>query len=201
VKLVQLVKLYRNGVPFKMSKRAGTFVTLSDLIHEVGSDVVRFVMLTRKNDAPLDFDLEKVLDQSKDNPVFYVQYAHARVCSVLRKAAETDIDISDQNLISADLSQNNHQVELRLIKKLAEWPRLVKVSAKTNEPHRVAFYLYELAGDFHSLWNKGNDEKRLRFIQEDKTIALAKLALARSVAIVISSGLSILGVEAVSEMR
>lgn len=201
VKLVQLVKLYRNGVPFKMSKRAGTFVTLSDLIHEVGSDVVRFVMLTRKNDAPLDFDLEKVLDQSKDNPVFYVQYAHARVCSVLRKAVEADIDISDQNLISADLSQNNHQVELRLIKKLAEWPRLVKVSAKTNEPHRVAFYLYELAGDFHSLWNKGNDEKRLRFIQEDKTIALAKLALARSVAIVISSGLSILGVEAVSEMR
>ena len=201
VKLVQLVKLYRNGVPFKMSKRAGTFVTLSDLIHEVGSDVVRFVMLTRKNDAPLDFDLEKVLDQSKDNPVFYVQYAHARVCSVLRKAAEADIDISDQNLISADLSQNNHQVELRLIKKLAEWPRLVKVSAKTNEPHRVAFYLYELAGDFHSLWNKGNDEKRLRFIQEDKTIALAKLALARSVAIVVSSGLSILGVEAVSEMR
>jgi arginyl-tRNA synthetase len=201
VKLVQLVKLYRNGVPFKMSKRAGTFVTLSDLIHEVGSDVVRFVMLTRKNDAPLDFDLEKVLDQSKDNPVFYVQYAHARVCSVLRKAAEADIDISDQNLISADLSQNNHQVELRLIKKLAEWPRLVKVSVKTNEPHRVAFYLYELAGDFHSLWNKGNDEKRLRFIQEDKTIALAKLALARSVAIVISSGLSILGVEAVSEMR
>lgn len=201
VKLVQLVKLYRNGVPFKMSKRAGTFVTLSDLIQEVGSDVVRFVMLTRKNDAPLDFDLEKVLDQSKDNPVFYVQYAHARVCSVLRKAVEADLDVSDQNLASADLSQNNHQVELRLIKKLAEWPRLVQVSAKTNEPHRVAFYLYELAGDFHSLWNKGNDEKRLRFIQEDTTIALAKLALARSVAIVISSGLSILGVEAVSEMR
>ncbi len=201
VKLVQLVKLYRNGVPFKMSKRAGTFVTLSDLIQEVGSDVVRFVMLTRKNDAPLDFDLEKVLDQSKDNPVFYVQYAHARVCSVLRKAVEADIDVSDQNLASADLSQNNHRVELRLIKKLAEWPRLVQVSAKTNEPHRVAFYLYELAGDFHSLWNKGNDEKRLRFIQEDTTIALAKLALARSVAIVISSGLSILGVEAVSEMR
>ena len=201
VKLVQLVKLYRNGVPFKMSKRAGTFVTLSDLIQEVGSDVVRFVMLTRKNDAPLDFDLEKVLEQSKDNPVFYVQYAHARVCSVLRKAEEADIDISDQNLASADLSQNNHQVELRLVKKLAEWPRLVHVSAKTNEPHRVAFYLYELAGDFHSLWNKGNDDKGLRFIQEDKTTALAKLALARAVAIVISSGLSILGVEAVSEMR
>jgi arginyl-tRNA synthetase len=201
VKLVQLVKLYRNGVPFKMSKRAGTFVTLSDLIQEVGSDVVRFVMLTRKNDAPLDFDLEKVLEQSKDNPVFYVQYAHARVCSVLRKAEEADIDISDQNLASADLSQNNHQVELRLVKKLAEWPRLVHVSAKTNEPHRVAFYLYELAGDFHSLWNRGNDDKGLRFIQEDKTTALAKLALARAVAIVISSGLSILGVEAVSEMR
>ena len=201
VKLVQLVKLYRNGVPFKMSKRAGTFVTLSDLIQEVGSDVVRFVMLTRKNDAPLDFDLEKVLEQSKDNPVFYVQYAHARVCSVLRKAEEANIDISDQNLASADLSQNNHQVELRLVKKLAEWPRLVHVSAKTNEPHRVAFYLYELAGDFHSLWNRGNDDKGLRFIQEDKTTALAKLALARAVAIVISSGLSILGVEAVSEMR
>jgi len=201
VKLVQLVKLYRNGVPFKMSKRAGTFVTLSDLIQEVGSDVVRFVMLTRKNDAPLDFDLEKVLEQSKDNPVFYVQYAHARVCSVLRKAEEVDIDISDQNLASADLSQNNHQVELRLVKKLAEWPRLVQVSAKTNEPHRIAFYLYELAGDFHSLWNRGNDDNGLRFIQEDKTTALAKLALARAVAIVISSGLSILGVEAVSEMR
>ena len=201
VKLVQLVKLYRNGVPFKMSKRAGTFVTLSDLIQEVGSDVVRFVMLTRKNDAPLDFDLEKVLEQSKDNPVFYVQYAHARVCSVLRKAEEANIDISDQNLASADLSQNNHQVELRVVKKLAEWPRLVHVSAKTNEPHRVAFYLYELAGDFHSLWNRGNDDKGLRFIQEDKTTALAKLALARAVAIVISSGLSILGVEAVSEMR
>jgi len=201
VKLVQLVKLYRNGVPFKMSKRAGTFVTLSDLIQEVGSDVVRFVMLTRKNDAPLDFDLEKVLEQSKDNPVFYVQYAHARVCSVLRKAQEVGIDVSDQNLASSELSLNNHQVELRLIKKLAEWPRLVQVSAKTNEPHRIAFYLYELAGDFHSLWNRGNDDKGLRFIQEDKTIALAKLALARAVAIVISSGLSILGVEAVSEMR
>ena len=201
VKLVQLVKLYRNGVPFKMSKRAGTFVTLSDLIQEVGSDVVRFVMLTRKNDAPLDFDLEKVLEQSKDNPVFYVQYAHARVCSVLRKAQEVGIDVSDQNLASSELSLNNHQVELRLIKKLAEWPRLVQVSAKTNEPHRIAFYLYELAGDFHSLWNRGNDDKGLRFIQEDKTTALAKLALARAVAIVISSGLSILGVEAVSEMR
>jgi len=201
VKLVQLVKLYRNGVPFKMSKRAGTFVTLSDLIKEVGSDVVRFVMLTRKNDAPLDFDLEKVLEQSKDNPVFYVQYAHARVCSVLRKAKEVGIDVSDQRLASSDLSLNNHQVELRLIKKLAEWPRLVQVSAKTNEPHRIAFYLYELAGDFHSLWNRGNDDKGLRFIQEDKTTALAKLALARAVAIVISSGLSILGVEAVSEMR
>jgi len=201
VKLVQLVKLYRNGVPFKMSKRAGTFVTLSDLIQEVGSDVVRFVMLTRKNDAPLDFDLEKVLEQSKDNPVFYVQYAHARVCSVLRKAQEVGIDVSDQNLASSELSLNNHQVELRLIKKLAEWPRLVQVSAKTNEPHRIAFYLYELAGDFHSLLNRGNDDKGLRFIQEDKTTALAKLALARAVAIVISSGLSILGVEAVSEMR
>ena len=201
VKLVQLVKLYRNGVPFKMSKRAGTFVTLSDLIKEVGSDVVRFVMLTRKNDAPLDFDLEKVLEQSKDNPVFYVQYAHARVCSVLRKAQEVGIDVSDQNLASSELCLNNHQVELRLVKKLAEWPRLVQVSAKTNEPHRIAFYLYELAGDFHSLWNRGNDDKGLRFIQEDKTTALAKLALARAVAIVISSGLSILGVEAVSEMR
>ena len=202
IKLTQLVKLYKNGEPFKMSKRAGTFVTLRDVVEQVGPDVTRFVMLTRKNDAPLDFDFDKVLEQSKDNPVFYVQYANARVHSVLRKAREAGIDVSDATLAQADLSGMTHESELAVARKLAEWPRLVEIAARTNEPHRVAFYLYELASDLHALWNKGNDLPELRFLQEGNAAASqSKIALARAVSVVISAGLGILGVTPVEEMR
>ncbi|MBM2320719.1 MULTISPECIES: arginine--tRNA ligase [Marivita] len=202
IKLTQLVKLYKNGEPFKMSKRAGTFVTLSDVVAEVGPDVTRFVMLTRKNDAPLDFDFDKVLEQSKDNPVFYVQYAVARVNSVLRKATEAGVQVDDATLAGIDLSDMAHDSELAVARKLAEWPRLIEIAARTNEPHRVAFYLYELASDLHALYNKGNDVPELRFLQEGNTEASqAKIALARSVSVVISAGLGILGVTPVEEMR
>ncbi|NOC82661.1 arginine--tRNA ligase [Ruegeria sp. HKCCD6428] len=202
IKLTQLVKLWKNGEPFKMSKRAGNFVTLRDVVDQVGPDVTRFVMLTRKNDAPLDFDFDKVLEQSRENPVFYVQYAHARVMSVLRRAAEAGIDATDTTLRGADLASLDHPAELTVAKKLAEWPRLVEIAARTNEPHRVAFYLYELAGDFHALWNKGNDETQLRFIQDgDVATSQSKIALARAVSVVISAGLGILGVTPAQEMR
>mgnify|MGYP000176164556 CR=1 FL=1 len=202
IKLTQLVRLYKNGEPFKMSKRAGTFVTLRDVVDQVGPDVTRFVMLTRKNDAPLDFDFDKVLEQSKDNPVFYVQYANARVHSVLRKAAEAGIDVSDATLADIDLSGMTHDSELAVARKLAAWPRLVEIAARTNEPHRVAFYLYELASDLHALYNKGNDVPDLRFLQEgNTTVSQAKIALARAVSVVISAGLGILGVTPVEEMR
>ncbi|AAV95754.1 arginine--tRNA ligase [Ruegeria pomeroyi] len=202
IKLCQLVKLWKNGEPFKMSKRAGNFVTLRDVVDQVGADVTRFVMLTRKNDAPLDFDFDKVLEQSRENPVFYVQYAHARVSSVLRRAAEAGIDTSDTALRAADLGLLGHEAELAVMRKLAEWPRLVEIAARTNEPHRIAFYLYELAGDFHALWNRGNDVSELRFIQDgDEGTSQAKIALARSVAVVISAGLAILGVTPAEEMR
>ncbi|WP_171231478.1 arginine--tRNA ligase [Ruegeria sp. HKCCA4812] len=202
IKLTQLVKLWKNGEPFKMSKRAGNFVTLRDVVDQVGPDVTRFVMLTRKNDAPLDFDFDKVLEQSRENPVFYVQYAHARVMSVLRRAAEAGIDATDATLRGADLASLDHPAELTVAKKLAEWPRLVEIAARTNEPHRVAFYLYELAGDFHALWNKGNDETQLRFIQDgDVATSQSKIALARAVSVVISAGLGILGVTPAQEMR
>ena len=194
IKLVQLVKLFRNGVPLKMSKRSGTFVTLRDVVEQVGADVTRFVMLTRKNDAPLDFDFDKVLEQSKDNPVFYVQYAHARVRSVLRKA-------EDQGIALTDTPNLTDPAELAVAKKLADWPRQVEIAAKSHEPHRIAFYLYELASDFHALWNKGNDNEGLRFLQEDHAASAAKIALPRAVAVVISSGLGILGVTPAEEMR
>ncbi|MBQ0750409.1 MAG: arginine--tRNA ligase [Roseovarius sp.] len=202
IKLCQLVKLYKNGEPFKMSKRAGTFVTLRDVVDQVGADVTRFVMLTRKNDAPLDFDFDKVLEQSKDNPVFYVQYANARVNSVLRKAAEAGIAVDDATLAGADLSGLTHEAELAVARKIAEWPRLVEIAGRTNEPHRVAFYLYDLASDLHALWNRGNDDASLRFIQEgDVATSQAKIALARAVTVVISAGLGILGVTPAEEMR
>jgi arginyl-tRNA synthetase len=202
IKLTQLVKLFKNGEPFKMSKRAGTFVTLRDVVDQVGPDVTRFVMLTRKNDAMLDFDFDKVLEQSRENPVFYVQYAHARVSSVMRKATEAGIATDDAVLRQADLTKLDHEAELALLRKLAEWPRLVETAARSNEPHRVAFYLYELAGDFHGLWNRGNDTPALRFLQEDDAAtSQAKIALARSVAIVIAAGLGILGVTPAQEMR
>ncbi len=202
IKLTQLVRLFKNGEPFKMSKRAGTFVTLRDVVDQVGPDVTRFVMLTRKNDASLDFDFDKVLEQSRENPVFYVQYAHARVMSVLRKAAEAGIAVDDAVLARADLSGLTHEAELAVAKKLAEWPRLIEIAVRTNEPHRVAFYLYELAGEFHGLWNRGNDVPALRFLQEgDSDTSQAKIALARAVSVVIASGLGILGVNPVQEMR
>jgi arginyl-tRNA synthetase len=195
IKFIQLVKLFRNGEPFKMSKRAGTFVTLRDVVEQAGADVTRFVMLTRKNDAPLDFDFAKVLEQSKDNPVFYVQYAHARVRSVLRKAAEMGVALTDTPLLE-------DPAEFEVARKLAEWPRLVEIAARGHEPHRIAFYLYELASDFHALWNKGNDVPSLRFLQDgDPVRSAAKIALPRAVAIVISTGLGILGVTPAEEMR
>jgi arginyl-tRNA synthetase len=202
IKLTQLVKLYQNGEPFKMSKRAGTFITLRDVVDQVGPDVTRFHMLTRKNDAPLDFDFAKVLEQSKDNPVFYVQYAHARVNSVLRKAADAGIAVDDAALAAADLSGLTHPSELAVARKIAEWPRLVEIAAKGHEPHRIAFYLYDLASDFHALWNRGNDDASLRFLQsDDSATTQAKIALIRAVAIVISHGLGILGVTPAQEMR
>ncbi len=201
IKLIQLVKLYKNGEPFKMSKRAGTFVTLRDVVEQAGADVTRFVMLTRKNDAALDFDFDKVLEQSKDNPVFYVQYANARVNSVLRRARDAGVAVDDATLAAADLTHLGHEAELTMAKKIAEWPRLVEIAARNNEPHRVAFYLYELASDLHGLWNRGNDDASLRFVQEDAGVTQAKIALARAVSVVISAGLGILGVTPVEEMR
>jgi len=195
VKLCQLVRLFKDGAPFKMSKRAGTFVSLRDVVDLVGPDVTRFVMLTRKNDAPLDFDFARVLEQSKDNPVFYVQYAHARVRSVLRKAEAAGIVLTDH----ADLQD---QAEIAVARKLAEWPRLVEIAARTHEPHRIAFYLYELASEFHALWNRGNEKPQLRFLQDgDNAASAQKIALPRAVGVVISAGLGILGVTPVEEMR
>ncbi len=202
VKLTQLVKLYKNGEPFKMSKRAGTFVTLRDVVDAVGKDVTRFHMLTRKNDAPLDFDFDKVTEQSKDNPVFYVQYAHARIKSVMRKAIEAGVDVSDAALAGADMTKASHDAEINVAKKVAEWPRLVEIAAKSHEPHRIAFYLYDLASDLHGLWNRGNDDLSLRFLQDgDNDTTQSKIALIRAVSVVIASGLGILGVTPAEEMR
>ena len=202
IKLTQLVRLFKNGEPFKMSKRAGTFITLRNLVEQVGADATRFVMLTRKNDAPLDFDFAKVLEQTKENPVFYVQYAHARISSVLRKAIAANIAVDDKTLNSADLSALTDISEYKLASKLAEFPRLIEISARNNEPHRIAFYLYDLASEFHALWNKGNDHPDLRFLQESNVAtSQSKIALIRATAVVISSGLGILGVTPAQEMR
>ncbi|MDT2032062.1 arginine--tRNA ligase [Planktomarina sp.] len=202
IKLTQLVKLFKNGEPFKMSKRAGTFVTLRDLVDQVGADATRFVMLTRKNDAPLDFDFDKVMEQTKENPVFYVQYAHARICSVLRKAQLAEVAVDDADLRASDLAGLTDTAELALAAKLAEFPRLIEIAARSNEPHRIAFYLYDLASEFHALWNKGNEQPELRFLQEDNLAASqAKIALIRATAVVISNGLGILGVQPAQEMR
>ena len=201
IKLCQLVKLYQNGEPFKMSKRAGNFVMLRDLVEQVGPDVTRFVMLTRKNDAALDFDFQKVLEQSRENPVFYVQYAHARIKSVIRKAEELDIDISDRDLSETNLTGLTHSSELSLIKKIAEWPRLVEVAARLYEPHRIAFYLFDLSSQLHAHWSKGSDNPDLRFLHNDNLVKTqSKIALARAVSIVISSGLAILGVKPAEKM-
>ena len=198
VKLVQLVKTLRNGEPVKLSKRAGNIVLLSDVVEEVGAGATRFHMLTRKNDAPLDFDFALVRAQSRENPVFYVQYAHARVRSALRRAAEAGIDLSP----APDLSLLTDAAEVALARKIGEWPRLVEIAARGHEPHRIAFYLYELASEFHALWNRGNDVPALRFVQEDAPDASrAKLALARATGRTIAAGLGVLGVEPLDEMR
>ena len=204
IKVVNLVKLYKNGEPFKMSKRAGTFVTLRDVVDEVGRDPVRFMMLYRKNNEQLDFDFAKVTEQSKDNAVFYVQYAHARAASIFRNAAEQmpGLDLSQKALENADLSKLTDPGEIDLIKRLGAFPRLVEGAAKAHEPHRVAFYLYDLASALHGQWSRGNDSPHLRFIQSNDGLAtLARLALIAATKAVITSGLRVLGVEAPDAMR
>jgi arginyl-tRNA synthetase len=197
VKICQLVQLYDDGKPFKMSKRAGTFVTLRDVVDEVGKDIVRFMMLTRRNDQTIDFDFKKVVEQSRDNMVWYVQYAHARACSVLRHGEAAGFGVD-----TADLSALADPAELALIRLLASWPRQVEAAAEAHEPHRVAFFLNDVAAGFHGLWNKGKDETALRFIQESDPVGTrARLALVKAVAVVIASGLDVFGVTAIEEMR
>jgi arginyl-tRNA synthetase len=204
VKLCALVNLLQGGQPVKMSKRAGNFVTLRDVIDEVGRDVVRFIMLTRRNDQPLDFDFAKVTEQSKDNPVFYVQYAHARAASVLRLGAEQfpPAELASESLADSRLAQLVAPEELSLIKRLAGWPRLVESASETHEPHRIAFYLQDLAAEFHMLWNKGKEEPSLRFlIAEEPELTKARLALVQGIKHVIASGLRVFGVDPAEEMR
>jgi arginyl-tRNA synthetase len=208
VKIVQLVKLLRNGEPVKMSKRSGEFVTLREVVDEVGSDAVRFMMLFRKNDAVLDFDLAKVLEQSKDNPVFYVQYGHARGHSVFKNAREVIPDLPGETaaraafLGDAAVERLTDPAELSLLRQLALYPRLIDTAAAAHEPHRIAFYLYDLASEFHALWTRGRDLPYLRFIiKNDAEITKARLALVQGVVSVLASGLAVLGVDAPDEMR
>jgi len=208
VKIVQLVRLLRNGEPVKMSKRSGDFVTLREVVDEVGSDAVRFMMLFRKNDAVLDFDLAKVIEQSKDNPVFYVQYGHARGHSIFRNAREVFPDLPEATvariefLKDATVERLTDPAELDLLRRLALFPRIVEAAALAHEPHRVAFYLYDLASEFHALWTRGRDLPHLRFIiNNDAEITKARLAMVQGVVSVLASGLAILGVTAPDEMR
>ncbi len=203
VLLCQLVKLYRNGEPVKMSKRSGDFVTLREVVDEVGRDSVRFMMLYRKNSEPLDFDFAKVTEQSKDNPVFYVQYAHARCMSVFRQAKEAfpDLDVDSLDLAAAADKITDDQ-EIQLIAKIAEYPRLIEAAAQSQEPHRLAFYLYDLASFFHAHWNKGKEQPDLRFVNDkNRELSIARLGLVRAVASVLKSGLAITGTAAPEEMR
>ncbi len=204
IKICQLVRLFRGGEPVKMSKRAGTFVTLREVVDEVGPGPVRFMMLYRKNDAPLDFDFAKVTEQSRDNPVFYVQYAHARACSVLRNVRGTfpDLDPEEGTLAESDLSLLKDEAETALIRRIAQFPRLVEAAALAHEPHRIGFYLYDLAGDFHGLWNRGKDLPQLRFIYEsDRELTRARVALVAATKRVLALGLGILGVHAMHELH
>lgn len=204
VRLCQMVRLLRDGKLVKMSKRAGDYVTLKEVIEEVGRDVVRFIMLTRKNDAQLDFDFSAVVEQSKDNPVFYVQYAHARCQSVLRNAAAELPGVADEldKLDLDGLAGLKAPEEMALIRRLASWPRAVESAAAAHEPHRIAFFLQDIAAEFHGLWNRGNEDERLRFIRPlDRDLTRARLALVTSVATVIASGLAVMGVEPLDEMR
>jgi arginyl-tRNA synthetase len=201
VRLCQIVHLFKDGQPYKMSKRAGTFVTLRDVLDEVGSDIVRFIMLTRKNDAGLDFDFAKVTEQSKDNPVFYVQYAYARIQSVFEKAKTELTDFDSALINNADLSLLSDETEISLIKKMAQFPRLIEQATESAEPHRIAFYLQDLASLFHGLWNKGGEHKNLKFvISENPNTTYARLAMIRAVSYVIEASLKILGVQALMHM-
>jgi arginyl-tRNA synthetase len=208
IKIVQLVRLLRGGQPVKMSKRAGEFVTLREVVEEVGSDPVRFMMLFRKNDAVLDFDLAKVIEQSRDNPVFYVQYGHARGNSVFRNAREVLPELPEgaaerrQLLADAPLARLEDPAEIAILKRIALYPRLLEAAAAAHEPHRIAFYLYDLASEFHAQWTRGKDLPHLRFIiQDDPQLTLARLALVQGIVIILASGLNLLGVKAPEEMR
>ena len=205
VKSCNLVKLKRGNVPVKMSKRSGEFVTLSEVVDEVGKAAMRFMMLTRKSDAPLDFDFALVKEKSRDNPVFYVQYAHARICSVVRQAKElgfTPKNLTDEELCKADISLLTDSAEHALIRQIAAYPRLLLAAAEAGEPHRIAFYLQDLAGYFHALWNLGKTQPELRFLREDnQSLSYARLALLRAVAITLASGLDVIGIEPETQMR
>ena len=197
VKIINMVRLFRGGEPVKMSKRAGDFVTLAEVVDEVGKDVVRFIMLTRRADAPLDFDFTKVVEASKDNPVFYVQYAHARISSLKRKAADAGVDLN----VEADLSLLDDE-ELALVKRAAQYPRVLEGAALAHEPHRIAFYLYDLAAEFHALWNRGNDDPERRFLVDNNPqLSRARLELAFAIGQIVRSGLALMGVTATEEMR
>ena len=204
VKICQIVHMLRDGKPVRMSKRSGDFVTIEDVVTAVGKDVIRFIMLTRKNDQVLEFDFDKVVEQSRDNPVFYVQYAHARCCSVLRNAdiGNTGGSFEKSNFCSYNLSLLTDENELNVIKTLTNWPRIIQGAAKAHEPHRIAFYLSDLAAAFHSLWNKGKEDEKLRFIiEDDKELSFARLSLIKAIAVVIASGLEVIGIEAAEELR
>ena len=204
IQLCQLVKFIDKGQPVKMSKRAGTFIAVNDVVERVGKDSTRFMMVTRKNDMPLDFDFAKVIEQSKDNPVFYVQYAHARVCSVKRHAAQLfpDMDISTSALAQTNLNILKEPEYIALIKVLTQWPRQIEVASQAREPHRIAYFLYQVASAFHTLWTQGKDKTELRFLEPgNKAKTLARVALLEAVAIVIGSGLRMMGIEPVQEMR
>jgi arginyl-tRNA synthetase len=200
IKLCQLVRLYKEGSPYKMSKRAGNFVTLSDMISEVGKDVVRFLMLTRKNDAQLDFDFDKALEQSKDNTVFYVQYAHARCSSIIKKSTEMGVDLASLKLRDVDLSILTEFSENKLIGKISEWPRVIELSSASHEPHRIVFYLYELAADMHSFQHEGKLDSSLRVLSDERSKMIARLILVTVVRNVICAGLTILGVSPLTKM-
>ncbi len=199
-----MVKLLKNGEPVKLSKRSGNLITLKEMVEEVGVGSIRFLMLSRSHDTDLEFDFTKAIEQSKDNPVFYVQYAHARCCSILRKATEMfeESELTSEKLLAADVEKLNSEDELQLIRFMSNWPRLVESAAEAREPHKIAYYLQELASEFHSFWNKGKDNATLRFlIEDDKDLSYARLALVKSMATVIASGLDVMGITPLEEMK
>jgi arginyl-tRNA synthetase len=203
VKVCQLVRLTRGNEVVKMSKRSGSFITLKEMVDEVGRDAVRFMMVTRKNDAPLDFDYELVEEQTKDNPIFYIQYAHARICSVIRRVKEDKLfEVNDESLLESDVNLLDKVDDIELIKIVSNFPRIIEQSAIYREPHRLAFYLKDLASSFHSYWNLGNENADFKVInKEDINVSRARLALIRSVGITIAEGLNLLGIEALEELR